>query len=345
MFLQRSEAAKAFHLVRESTKNNVSTILWATGSLASGPREFTLPIDSTIRSVTLALSVDTKGSTMTVLRPSGEEVMAGPQGVEITELNCGRFVTVTSPETGDWHIRLNGAGRFWMQAQGTSKIFLVATEFVKLGGRIGHEGYFKISGQPLADKPAMLRVNLSGAVQTTEFHFVSQAGEVIAPFQLRLDSHEREDREFFGEVELPHQPFRVSVSGLDSQGKRFQRFDSPLFRAQTVAVSLAGNVHELVSGKTTTVSYTVHNFGDPATFRIVVYDAHRFVTRTEPVELTLARGASANLAVDFTVPAGTASYTRDTFVITATCLSAPEISNSSVEEFEVAAPGSSASPQ
>src|SRR5262249_15900170 len=27
MFLQRSEAAKAFHLVRESTRNNVSTVL------------------------------------------------------------------------------------------------------------------------------------------------------------------------------------------------------------------------------------------------------------------------------------------------------------------------------
>ena len=31
MFLQRSEAAKAFHLVRESTRNNVATVFWATG--------------------------------------------------------------------------------------------------------------------------------------------------------------------------------------------------------------------------------------------------------------------------------------------------------------------------
>src|SRR6476661_5141896 len=32
MFLQRSEAAKAFHLVRESTRNNVATVFWATGT-------------------------------------------------------------------------------------------------------------------------------------------------------------------------------------------------------------------------------------------------------------------------------------------------------------------------
>src|ERR1700746_2142130 len=33
MFLQRSETAKAFHLLRESTRNNVATILWATATL------------------------------------------------------------------------------------------------------------------------------------------------------------------------------------------------------------------------------------------------------------------------------------------------------------------------
>src|SRR5437667_7208466 len=33
MFLQRSEVAKAFHLVRESTRNNVATVFWATGAL------------------------------------------------------------------------------------------------------------------------------------------------------------------------------------------------------------------------------------------------------------------------------------------------------------------------
>ena len=36
MFLQRSEVAKAFHLVSESTRSNVQTVFWATGSLGNG---------------------------------------------------------------------------------------------------------------------------------------------------------------------------------------------------------------------------------------------------------------------------------------------------------------------
>ena len=43
MFLQRSEAAKAFHLVRESTRNNVATVFWATGTLDGNHRPSKFP--------------------------------------------------------------------------------------------------------------------------------------------------------------------------------------------------------------------------------------------------------------------------------------------------------------
>src|SRR5882724_1828378 len=44
MFLQRSEAGKAFHLVRESTRNNISTVFWATGSLERRAEVFEIPV-------------------------------------------------------------------------------------------------------------------------------------------------------------------------------------------------------------------------------------------------------------------------------------------------------------
>src|SRR5258705_7180201 len=61
MFLQRSEAAKAFHLVRESTRNNVSTVFWATGTLDGKPQAITIPVDSVTKRITITFSVDTKG--------------------------------------------------------------------------------------------------------------------------------------------------------------------------------------------------------------------------------------------------------------------------------------------
>src|SRR6201982_2980068 len=71
LFLQRSEAAKAFHLVRESTRNNVATNFWATGMLDGKPQTIRIPVDSVTHRITFAFSVDTKGSALKLTQPSG----------------------------------------------------------------------------------------------------------------------------------------------------------------------------------------------------------------------------------------------------------------------------------
>ena len=100
IFLQRSEAAKAFHLVRESTRNNVSTVLWATGSLGSQTRVFEIPVDSQTRRITFTFSFDAEGSSVTIVAPSRGTITQNSSDTEITELRCGRIVTVASPDAG-----------------------------------------------------------------------------------------------------------------------------------------------------------------------------------------------------------------------------------------------------
>src|SRR4029077_13804754 len=60
MFLQRSEASKAFHLVRESTRSNVATVFWATGTLDAKPQIIRVPVDSVTKRITFTFSGDTK---------------------------------------------------------------------------------------------------------------------------------------------------------------------------------------------------------------------------------------------------------------------------------------------
>src|SRR6201984_1205427 len=60
MFLRRSEAVKAFHLGRESMRNNVSTVYWATGALDGKPHAITIPVDSVTKRITFTFSADTK---------------------------------------------------------------------------------------------------------------------------------------------------------------------------------------------------------------------------------------------------------------------------------------------
>src|SRR5437762_13934580 len=77
MFLQRSEAAKAFHLVRESTRTNVATVLRANGVFDGTAQTFNIPVDSETKRITFAFSVDTKGGRVTLTQPSGGSIVPG----------------------------------------------------------------------------------------------------------------------------------------------------------------------------------------------------------------------------------------------------------------------------
>src|SRR5258708_1805617 len=119
-------------------------------------------------------------------QPSGGAITEGLASTEVTELNCGRILTVSSPETGEWRAEITGTGRYWMEAQAQSDIYFVGVEFVKTGGRPGHEGLFRIQGQPLAGTPATLQASLSAnATKTTPFALVTERAQAIQNLTMR----------------------------------------------------------------------------------------------------------------------------------------------------------------
>src|ERR1039457_6578311 len=199
MFLQRSEAGKAFQLVRESARENVSTVLWASGALGSKGEILEIPVDSATQRITFTFSVDTKGGKLQLKQPSGQLIGEGSAQTEDTELNCGRIVTVAPPAAGIWRAEITGSGTFWLEAEAQSEIYFVSSEFVKVGGRPGHEGLFRIQGQPLAGPPATLQASLSAAqTRTNDFSLVNQRGEMIQKMHMKAENSDREFLEFTG---------------------------------------------------------------------------------------------------------------------------------------------------
>src|SRR6266436_3552504 len=336
MFLQRSEAAKAFQLVRESTRNNVATVFWATGTIDGKPQTIKIPVDSVTQRITFTFSMDTKGNELKLTQPSGRSITEGSASTEVTELNCGRILTVSSPEAGEWNGEITGTGRYLVEAQAQSDIYFVGVEFVKKGGRPGHEGLFRIEGQPVAGTLATLRASLSAsATKTTEFYVVNERGQTVQKLQMHAVNSDREFLEFVGSVDLPNVPFRVAVIGRDSNDKQYQRFFSNLFHAESVEVSPKLDFDELPAGSTKQFAFTVRNIGFPRTFKLTVADAHQFVSRVEPKELALGAGESGTVRVDLAIPAGTVPGTGDDLVIVARSSVGPPTSNSSVVHLSV----------
>jgi von Willebrand factor A domain-containing protein 7 len=342
LFLQRSETAKSFHRVRESTRSNVSTVFWATGALDGKPQTITIPVDSVTKRITFTFSVDTKGAQFKLTQPSGGTITRSLADAEVTELNCGRILTVASPEAGDWRAEIIGTGRFWIEAEAQSDIYFIAAKFVKEGGRPGHTGLFPIQGQPVSGTPATLEASLSAsATKTIEFYLVTEGGQAIQKLQMRTVNSDRQFLEFVGSVDLPSVPFRVAAMGRDSNGKQYQRFFANLFHAESVEISSSLDLDELSPGSTRQVAFTVRNIGFPRTFKLTVMDARQFVTSVEPKELVLRAGESATVRVDLAVPAGTAPGLGDNLVIVAQSTAGPPTSNSSVLHLSVSSPSDS----
>lgn len=337
LFLQRSEAAKAFQLVRESTRENVSTVLWASAKLAGSAQSFDIPVDSVTERITFTFSVDTKRTKLVLRQPSGREVVAGSPATEDTELNCGRMITVVKPQVGTWRAEVSGTGTFWLQAQAQSDIYFIKAEFVELGGRPGHQGLFRIQGQPIAGKPATLQVSMSAAeTETTEFALVSARGDVLQKLHLKPADHDRDFLEVIGEVTLPDQPFRIAVTGRDAKGMTFQRFDSPLFHAESVQVTPKFNFDELAPGEQRKGEFEVRNFGPARTFKVTVTDARKFVTGVEPKELVLAARGTGILKVQLAVPAATTSTYGDDLIVVVASTSGAPTTNSAIVHLSVA---------
>jgi hypothetical protein len=343
MFLQPSEAAKAFHFVREATRSNVGTVFWATDTLEGKEKTFEIPVDSVTQRITFSFSADTRGSKLALIQPSGGAILEATASTEITELNCGRIVTLSTPEAGLWRAEVTGTGRFWLQARAQSDIYFITAGFVRKAGRPAHQGLFKIAGQPVSGTPATLRVSLSAKeAKSTVFRLVSERGDTIQEVQLHADSPDREFLEFLGTLELPKDPFRVAVNGRDTKGRSYQRFFPALFHAETVEVLPEHFMDELEAGSTTQATFAVRNVGASATFKITVTDEHQFVGQVIPQELTLGTGESGSVHVQITVPAGTAPGLGDDVVVVAASSAA---SNSGVAHFSVTAPGTVESPR
>ena len=148
---------------------------------------------------------------------------------------------------------------------------------------------------------------------------------------------DREFLELVGSLNLPNVPFRLAVTGRDTHGKQYQRFNAALFHAESVEVLSRLDFDELQAGQNKQATFAVRNLGSPRTFKVTVVDTHRFMTSSEPKELSLSQGQSGMIRVDLSVPPGTAAGTGDDLIVVAASTTGPSTSNSSVVHLNVTA--------
>jgi hypothetical protein len=330
--LSPSELAASGHVMGETSRGGDELIAWATETAPNASRQFALPVDPSIERISLSAMFDGTGGSFALVSPDGRPVTPKTQGVSDTVLNCGRVIVITAPQTGIWRATVTPSQRFWLAARARTDLALLSAEFVRRGGRPGHQGWFEIHGQPIAGRPAMLRVRVSEPQpDAPEFRLMSPQGQPIQVVKLdRVD-----DEEFLGRLDLPEGPFRVTIQGRDGLGVPYQRLSTHLFRAELVEVIPEANERTLAPGQETSVTFTIRNAGPAARFRLLAVDGLHFASRVDPqiveLEAGAERGISVLVRVAPTAPAGTSVD----LILTASAEGGRPTTNSAILRFTI----------
>lgn len=196
-----------------------------------------IPVDSSISSLSIFAGAQDLVS-LTLLGPNGYGSQASSSEVSTQTYRHMRIITITEPDPGIWRVQMHGKGSFELAARfmtnrkqlaklGQEKIELVNFAFVELGGRPGHQGYFKISEPPHAGSLQTCEITISGVIEELNISLVSEIGSVLSKVEL-VEEVDSRSVEFLGNCFVPNEPFRVLVSGKDKHGSPFQRLTSGL---------------------------------------------------------------------------------------------------------------------
>jgi von Willebrand factor A domain-containing protein 7 len=307
---------------------NAETVFWATAPLTSSGQTIPVPVDGVTSRVAFVLSTDGSIADMTVTDPRGTLVTAAP-GVEAFNFGCVRGFAVDQPVSGEWTVQATGTGTYWFIVHARSDLGLDDAAFVQVAGRPAHEGLFKISGQPVAARPATLRARVTREhVTDAIFDLVSMNGARLQAIELSPVTASSTEEEYVGEIaNLPSIPFRVRVSGRDRTGAVYQRLSGRSFHAATVEV-VAPQTVTLARGQRTPVTVSVRNAGAPVRLQIVAV-LNATVLRVEPATLQLSANESRDVTVWADVPANGTLLSPD-IVVTAESPTDPAAANSAI---------------
>ena len=326
-----NEVATAAPLM--SASSGAETLLWMTSTLTPNGHVIKVPVDGVTARVSFIASTEGSLADMVVMDPRGTQVGAGMPGVEALVFACVRAVTVDKPATGEWSVRVSGTGTYWLTAHVKSELALEDTAFVQVAGRPGHEGLFKIQGQPRAGRPATLRARITREqITDAKFDLVSMTGAALQSLALSPVSPAQSEDEYVGDIpRLPTVPFRVRVSGRDHTGAAYQRISRAAFQAATVEI-LTPSAFALMRGQQTPVKVRIRNDGAAVQLKVVAV-ANASVLRVEPATLQLAANESREVTI-LIDPPQSASSSEDV-IITAESSGDPAASNSAIVRGEI----------
>ena len=303
------------------------------GTLSATPATYTVPVDSTLSTVTFSVS---GADGALVIRPDGSTIQSTDPGVSSANISGGTIISISNPADGLWSVTMTGGGEFTLRVTGESPLHFSSFDIVTLGGVV-HQAYFPFDGLPLAGQISKVNAELSpGEFNSAQFELRTTNGALLQTLALSEIPNIEVDtsRQYLGDVTFPSVPVLAHVTGTDINGQPYQRVFPKTIKAQTVEVT-APPFGEIFPGQDLSYTAQVTNHGVSDTFKIDASDENNFIRYISPSAFTLNTGETINVTVNLKTPAGVEPGSRDVITLNVTSTGASEANNFAVTELMV----------
>jgi hypothetical protein len=193
------------------------TLFRVAGDLKSGIHEFRVPVDPSVDSLVVSISVQCL-QTADVIDPSGVSV-GGENVTDLSNFSAIRMVIVRRPAAGMWTLRAAGNGIGGVVVQARSAVGITHVEF-------GVSGSPEFRPLPVLGVENIVRITVSGRPQRLEASLVNAAFRTIAPLPLASGDT---DATYVSRFTPGTEGFRIAVSGFGDGGAAIQRVYASLF--------------------------------------------------------------------------------------------------------------------
>ena len=331
--IAETETFEATKLAGFTVRPDSVDIAHINGTLSATPVTYTVPVDSTLTSVTFSVS---GSDSVSVKRPDGSTVQSTDPGVSSANISGGNVFSITDPADGTWSVTVSGGGEFTIRVAGESPLHFSSFDLVKLGGLV-HQAYFPVDGLPLAGQVTKVTADLSpGQFSSAQFELRTSDGALLQTLALSQIPNLEVDtsRQYLGDVTFPTVPVLVHVTGTDLNGQPYQRVIPKTIKAQTVQVT-APRSEEIYRGRDLSYTAQVTNHGASDTFKIEANDDEHFIRYISPSAFTLNTGETINVTVNVKTPAGVLLGSRDVVTLNVESTGASGANNFAVTELMV----------
>ncbi|XP_046570246.1 uncharacterized protein LOC124278563 [Haliotis rubra] len=312
--------AKMADIIKESVTTSTATILKLDVVAPSVNEVFDIPVDATIKEVTIKIIANTTTKPGDILKdPSNGTVpmIPGKFGDNtIKDLGGGvRLIKIKTPMPGMWHLMKMDSYHWDLEVTAQSTIDF-STKFVQTNPLNGFQ--YEITGRPIAGEMATVIITVPSIDKIKGIDQVvltDSAGKPLESSSL-TQGRGRAASMFKGSFILPKKAFQVSITGADILHFPLQRLDPTRITPIAIKLDIGTLAGSLYVDSTLNIPYTVANRGDSKTaIKVNIKDDLGFAVN--PTEKTFNLDGGANATGTFTIHAGHTDGVTTTVTVSA----------------------------